>query len=106
MSLLRVGILSVVEIFGDFMLKSYATTGILSKLFAGCLGYVGVVLSLIWSFKTGNVIMINGLWDGMSSIIESIAAYLILGDRLENPYQYMGLVMTCLGIFLLKYKNK
>lgn len=106
MSLLRVGILSVVEIFGDFMLKGYATTGATSKLFAGCLGYVGVVLSLIWSFKTGNVMMINGLWDGVSSIIESIAAYLILGDRLENPYQYMGLVLLCVGLFMLKYKNK
>lgn len=106
MSLLRVGILSVVEVFGDFMLKGYATTGTVSKLFAGCLGYVGVVLTLIWSFKTGNVLLINGLWDGMSGVIESVAAYVILGDRLDNPYQYIGLVMTCLGIFMLKHKTK
>lgn len=104
MSLTRVGILSAVEVFGDFMLKGYATTGGISKLFAGCLGYVGVVLTLIWSFKTGNVMLVNGLWDGMSAVIESLAAYIILGDRLDNPHQYFGLFVTCLGIFLLKYK--
>ena len=106
MSLLRVGILSAVEVFGDFMLKSYATTGIASKLLMGCLGYVGVVVTLIWSLKTGNVMLVNGLWDGMSAVIESIAAYFILGDRLENPQQYLGLIITCLGIFMLKYKGK
>jgi hypothetical protein len=42
-------------------------------------------------FKTGNVLVVNGLWDGMSTIIESLAAYLILGNQLENPYQYFGL---------------
>lgn len=106
MSLLRVGILSAVEVFGDFMLKSYATTGIVHNLFLGCLGYIGVVATLIWSLKTGNVMLINGLWDGSSAVIGSIAAYFILGDRLENPYQYLGLLLTCLGIFMLKYKNK
>lgn len=105
MSLLRVGILSVLEVFGDFMLKDYATTGILSKLGFGLFGYLGVVLALIWSFQTGNVLMINGLWDGMSAIIESLAAYLILGDRLDNPYQYLGLLCIIIGVFMLKYKK-
>lgn len=106
MSLLRIGILSLFEVFGDFMLKSYSTTGLTSKLGLGLLGYIGVVISLIWSFKTGNVLVVNGLWDGMSTIIESLAAYLILGDRLENPYQYFGLVMTIAGVYMLKYNPK
>ena len=106
MSLLRVGVLSVLEVFGDFMLKDYATTGVLSKLGLGLLGYVGVVIALIWSFRTGNVLLVNGMWDGMSAIIESAAAYFILGDRLSNPYQYIGLVMTMLGVFMLKVETK
>ena len=85
------------------MLKDFATTGLKSKLGLGILGYIGVIISLIWSFHTGNVLVVNGLWDGMSSIIESIAAYLILGDRLENPYQYFGLAFTIVGVYLLKY---
>jgi len=105
MSLLRVGILSVLEVFGDFMLKDYATFGKFSSLGLGVFGYVGVVIALIWSFRTGNVLLVNGLWDGMSAVIESIAAYLILGDRLENPYQYLGLLLTIAGVFMLKYKK-
>jgi multidrug transporter EmrE-like cation transporter len=106
MSLLRIGILSILEVFGDFMLKDYATTGLMSKLGLGVLGYIGVVISLIWSFKTGNVLLVNGLWDGMSAVLESIAAYLILGDRLSNPYQYIGLVITIIGVFMLKFEPK
>jgi len=106
MSLLRVGLLSLLEVFGDFMLKDYATTGIMSKLGLGVLGYAGVVVALIWSFQTGNVLLINGMWDGISSVIESLAAYLILGDRLSNPYQYVGLFMTMIGVFLLKFEPK
>ena len=102
MSLLRVGILSVLEIFGDFMLKRYATLGSLSSLGLGVMGYIGVVAALIWSFHTGNVLIINGLWDGMSALIESLAAYFILGDRLESPLQYMGLMLIVVGVFLLK----
>lgn len=104
MSLLRISILSTLEVFGDFMLKQYSSIGSLSSLSMGLLGYVGVVAALIWSFKTGNVLVVNGLWDGMSAIIESIAAYLILGDRLENPVQYAGLLFTIIGVFLLKWK--
>jgi multidrug transporter EmrE-like cation transporter len=88
------------------MLKDYATTGIMSKLGLGVLGYAGVVVALIWSFQTGNVLLINGMWDGISSVIESLAAYLILGDRLSNPYQYVGLFMTMIGVFLLKFEPK
>ena len=106
MSLIRIGILSLFEIFGDFMLKDFATTGLTSKLCLGIIGYIGVVISLIWSFKTGNVMAVNGLWDGMSTIIESLAAYIILGNRLENPYQYFGLGIIILGVFMLKYNPK
>ena len=105
MSLLRVGILSVLEVFGDFMLKQYSTFGTFSSLGLGILGYVGVVVSLIWSFHTGNVLVINGLWDGMSAIVESLAAYIILGDRLDNVYQYAGILFIVIGVFMLKYKR-
>jgi len=42
--------------------------------------------------------------NGMSSIIVSMAAYLLLGDRLSNPYQYFGLFITIIGVFLLKFE--
>ena len=103
MSVFRVTILSLLEVFGDFMLKDYSTTGLVSKLGLGVVGYIGVVAALIWSFQSGNVLLVNGMWDGMSALIESTLAYVILGDRLANPYQYFGLVMTMIGVFMLKY---
>jgi multidrug transporter EmrE-like cation transporter len=42
------------------------------------------------------------MWDGISGILESAAAYVVLGDRLEKPMQYVGLVLTFAGIMLMK----
>lgn len=94
--------LSVAEIFGDFSFRWYAQTNTLSYFWGGILGYIGVIFYLIRSFRHDNVLYVNGMWDGISGVIESIAAFIILGDRLENPIQYVGLVMTVVGIVLLK----
>lgn len=101
-SLASIFFLSVVEIYGDFALRFYAQTNNVTYLFHGMAGYAGVVFFLIQSLRYGNVLYVNGMWDGMSGILESAAAYLVLGDRLEKPIQYVGLVLTVVGIFLLK----
>ena len=95
-------VLSLVEIYGDFSLRFYAQTNKPYWLLHGLIGYVGVVYYLIQSFRKANVMYVNGLWDVMSSIAESLAAYFILGDRLEKPSQYIGLVMAVSGGYLLK----
>ena len=95
-------LLSVVEIYGDFALRFYAQTNNITYLFHGIAGYVGVVFFLLQSLRHGNVLYVNGMWDGISSILESAAAYVVLGDRLEKPIQYVGLGLTVIGIFLLK----
>jgi multidrug transporter EmrE-like cation transporter len=41
------------------------------------------------------------MWDGVSALLESVAAYLILGEKLNKPYQYIGLGVIILGIFIL-----
>ena len=94
--------LSVTEIFGDFSLRWYAQSGALRYLYGGLVGYAGVIYYLIRSFRHDNVLYVNGMWDGVSGIIESLAAFVILGDRLHNPIQYVGLVLTVIGIVLLK----
>jgi multidrug transporter EmrE-like cation transporter len=96
-------LLSVVEIFGDFSLRWYAETNKLSFLYYGIIGYVGVVYFLIKSLRDDNVLYVNGMWDGVSGLIESAAAYIVLGDRLENPIQYAGLGFVIVGIYLLKH---
>lgn len=99
---LHVVILSIIEIYGDFSLRFYAQTNKVSWLFHGIAGYIGVVYFLIQSLRHGNVLYVNGLWDGMSGLFESIAAYVILGDRLDKKSQYLGAVMIVVGVYLLK----
>lgn len=103
MSVPQIFALSLVEIVGDFSLKQYANNnGGIHMLGIGLLGYVGVVIGLIISLQDSSVLMVNGAWDGMSALIESLAAILILGERFDNYLQYMGLGCIALGLYLLK----
>ena len=95
-------ILSIVEIYGDFALRFYAQTGRLIWLLHGLVGYAGVIWLLIVSFKFKNVLYVNGIWDGVSGLLESLAAFIILGDRLEKKSQYLGIVLIIVGVILLK----
>ena len=102
MSLPQIFTLSVIEIFGDFSLKSYANEGGIEMLALGVLGYVGVVIMLVVSLQDSSILLVNGAWDGISTIIESIAAYVILGERFDNYMQYMGIIVIVFGVYLLK----
>lgn len=95
-------LLSIVEIYGDFSLRFYAQTNKVSWLAHGLVGYAGVVGLLVMSFKYNNVLYVNGMWDGVSGVVESLAAYFILGDRLKKKSQYLGLVLIVAGVVLLK----
>ena len=99
---LYIVLLASIEIYGDFNLRWYAQTDKVSFLYQGIVGYVGVVFFLIQSLRYDNVLYVNGLWDGMSGLIESLAAYYFLGDRLKNSQQYIGLLMTLAGVVLMK----
>jgi len=74
----------------------------LDALGYGILGYVGVIFFLIKSLRGSSVMMVNAAWDGISALIESIAAYFILGERLSDPNQYIGIGLIVCGLFFLK----
>ena len=101
-SLLVITLLSVVEIYGDFSLRFYAQTNKVEFLIQGIAGYIGVVYFLIEALRGNNVLYVKGLWDGVSGIIESLAAYFILGDRLNKSSEYIGLLFIIAGIILMK----
>ena len=103
MSVFNITMACLTEIIGDFGYKKFARGGGLQGFLQGSFGYVGVIYFLIQSLKQGNVMWVNGLWDGISGILESVAAYVILGERLHHWYQYLGLVLISTGIFLMKY---
>lgn len=102
MGFTEIVLLSTAEIFGDFSFRWYAQTNALSYFWGGMLGYAGVIYYLIESFRYDNVLYVNGMWDGVSGLIESLAAYILLGDRFDHPTQYIGLVMVIVGIFIMK----
>ena len=95
-------LLCFVEVYGDFALRFYAQTNSLKWLAHVIAGYAGVVYFLIQSLRFNNVLYVNGLWDGMSGLLESVVAYYVLGDRLEKSSEYIGLLFIIAGVFLLK----
>lgn len=106
MSYLEIGAIALTEILGDFGYKKFANEGGLGNFAAGTAGYIGVIFFLIRSLQGSTVLLVNSAWDGISAIIESIAAMLILGERLDDPQQYIGIVLIIAGLFFLKIPMK
>jgi multidrug transporter EmrE-like cation transporter len=102
MSTFDISMACVAEIFGDFKFKDYARLGGAENFAQGLAGYAGVIYFLIRSLRVGNVIYVNGMWDGISAVLETIAAYFILGERLNNTWQYVGLALLISGLFLVR----
>lgn len=94
--------LSIVEIIGDVSLKEYANNQGWGYLGLGIVGYIGVVIMLIINLQGSTILLVNNAWDGTSSLLESIYAYVILGERFENYFQYVGVVFIVCGVYLLK----
>ena len=102
MSLPQIFVLSLVEIVGDYGLKQYANDNGISYLVMGATAYIGVVSMLIVSLQGSTLLMVNSAWDAMSTLLESAFAFFILGERLDNYYQYMGIFFIIVGVYLLK----
>lgn len=88
--------------FADFALKKYGNEGGLAPLAYGLVGYMGVVYFLIQSLRGSSVIMVNVAWDGISAFIESLLAFIVLGERFSDPNQYIGIGLIVAGLFFSK----
>jgi multidrug transporter EmrE-like cation transporter len=102
MSFLDIGTLTICEIVGDFGYQYFANNGGFFPFAIGTTGYIGVVYYLIKSLQGSSILLVNGAWDGISAIIESVAAMIFLGQRFESIYQYVGLTFIILGLFFLR----
>jgi multidrug transporter EmrE-like cation transporter len=102
MSLPQILGLTITELLGDIALKEYANDKGALYLGIGILGYIGVVILLIINLQGSTILMVNNAWDGTSSLIESIYAYVILGERFDNYLQYVGVFSIIIGLYLLK----
>jgi multidrug transporter EmrE-like cation transporter len=102
MSLLDITLMSLSEIIGDFGFKNVARVGGVGNWAAGLTGYAGIIFYLIRSLRVGNVTYVNGMWDGISAILETAVAFFIFGERLNSVSQYLGLGLIIAGLFILK----
>ena len=102
MSYYDIGLLCLTEIVGDFGFKEFANKGGLKNFLVGTTGYIGVVYSLIRSLQGSQVLLVNAAWDGLSALIESIAAIIVLGEKFDDPWKYFGIFLIVLGLFFLK----
>jgi multidrug transporter EmrE-like cation transporter len=48
------------------------------------------------------VLIINAAWDGLSALIESGTAMIVLGERFDDPLQYVGILFIIAGLFFLR----
>jgi multidrug transporter EmrE-like cation transporter len=102
MSTIDIIFMSLAEIIGDFGFKGVARQGGPAAWASGLGGYVGVIYYLIKSLRVGNVTYVNGMWDGISAILETAAAYFLFGETLNSGSQYLGLGLIITGLFILK----
>lgn len=102
MSYVDVGVLTVAEIIGDFGYKAFANEGGVKNFMTGTFGYVTVVYYLIRSLQGSSVLLVNAAWDGISALVESIAAIIVLGERFDDPWKYFGIFLIVVGLFFLK----
>ena len=102
MSYLDIGLLVLTEIVGDFGYNEFANKGGLRNFAVGTSGYIGVIYLLIRSLQGSKILLVNAAWDGLSALIESIAAMVILGERFNDPMKYIGILFIIVGLFFLK----
>lgn len=102
MSYLDIGLLTLTEIVGDFGYKEFANKGGLLNFATGTTGYIGVIYFLIRSLQGSQILLVNSAWDGISALVESIAAIMILGERFNDPTKYIGIVFIIIGLFFLR----
>lgn len=103
MATLNVLFATLAEIIGDFGFKEYARQGTLHGFAQGAFGYVGVIFFLIKSLTKANVMYVNTAWDGISGIVETLAARFILGENFAHPMQWLALGLISSGLIMLRY---
>ena len=102
MSYLDIGLLCFAEIIGDFGYKLFSNKGGLQNFAIGTTGYIGVIYFLIRSLQGSQVLLVNAAWDGLSALVESISAMVILGERFDDPHKYIGIFFIIIGLFFLR----
>ena len=101
MSYLDIGALIFTEIVGDFGFQQFANHGGIRSFTVGITGYVGVIYYLIRALQGSQILLVNAVWDGLSALIETVAAMVLLGEYFDDPTKYIGIAFIIVGLFFL-----
>ena len=96
-------IASLIEFVGDANFKVFARTGRWSNLTMGLVVYLAMIAIIIHVLRSTNVMFTNLAWDGMSALIETILAFILLHETLSNGIQWAGGVLIIFGLIGLSY---
>ena len=97
----EITIASIVEYVGDASFKMYTRLNSHFYLLLGILSYIILVYMLIHILKYSNVLQMNVQWDAMSIILETLLAYILLGEILSEPEQFIGFFLIVSGLIVM-----
>ena len=97
-------ILSLAEFVGDANFRLYSRNKKFKNLIFALVGYIFVFKFLIEALKQRNLILTNGMWNAIQTVIETALAYWLLHERLTSWQQWVGLSLIVFGIVFLNYK--
>jgi multidrug transporter EmrE-like cation transporter len=100
---LLIVIVSFIEFIGDASFKEYARSDSLMYMSVGIACYLLMCVFLVYILKITNVSYMNLQWDGVSVLIETGLAMLLLNETLSNNVQYGGAMMIIMGVLALNY---
>ena len=92
---------SIIEYIGDASFKIYSRINSHFYLLLGIFSYIILVFILIHILKYSNVLQMNIQWDAMSVILESLLAYLLLGEVFSEPTQWIGFFLIITGLIVM-----
>ena len=92
---------SLVEYGGDASFKLFNKYNSYGWLLLGIICYVILIGFLIDILKYANVMHMNISWDVISIILETLLAWLLLGEALRGFNQYFGFFLIFTGIIFM-----
>lgn len=102
MSLPQIFALSAIEIVGDVAFKLFANDHGIVYLGIGVIAYTLMSGVLIVALQNSTILLVNNSWDAMNTVLQSVVAYFLLGERFEHYTQYLGVGLVVLGMYLMK----
>ena len=107
MSLAHVLAMSIAEVFGNFHLKTFASSNSHHNLLCGVMGYCGVLYFLIRSFALGgSLLWVSTMLEAGITLTGTLFAFFILGERFKHPVQYIGVLLCVLAILMIHHGDK